>query len=107
MDRVERLVGEVQRWNKESGFGFLRTITKTGLHKAWFLHASAIKSGEPEPGAVAIFTPGIQISAHRAPPALDVEILPSRVGDARSAHTLETETPILAEKVAEILAVRS
>jgi len=65
------MIGILQKWDSIHGYGFFRTISPQGVFHEFFLHASAIKSGEPLVGTTATFEVGPLLKGV-VPPAINV-----------------------------------
>jgi cold shock CspA family protein len=70
---IQQIVGVLRQWDATRGFGFIRAITKSGLFKEYFLHASNIETGDPEIGSYVIFSAG-ELTRGTAAPALNARI---------------------------------
>jgi cold shock CspA family protein len=66
---------KLKKWFPERGFGFIEEISKYGIRREYFVHATAIRidSADPVVGSDVTFTP---VSGPRGLAAIDVRFSP-------------------------------
>ncbi len=51
------MIGFLNHWNRDRGFGFIRTTTPAGIYQDYFTHDREVRSGVPVIGCEASFKP--------------------------------------------------